>query len=153
MEQKENESFDLKNSLIKKSLESQLELCKPGDLVCCIWTDASIGKTSTNGGKIDIPARSWGIFIGVFGNKKHIILAQNSFEYGDGLCDLDYTAIPLGWTENVQIIVNNCVPVDVGNNLVTSFVRCDSKQNKTLSRDNRARTLFQRRLTTHGRAY
>lgn len=143
----------MKKLLNKKSLKSQLELCKPGDLVCCIWTDASIGKTSTNGGSIDIPAQSWGIFIGVFGKKKHIILAQNSFEYGDGKCDLDYTAIPLGWTENVQIIVNSYIPVDAGNNLVASFVRRDSKQNKTLGRENRARTLFQRALRTHGRLH
>ena len=70
------------------------------------------------------------------------MLAQNSFEYGDGLCDLDYTAIPLGWVENVQIIVNNYIPVIAANNLVTSFVRCDSKQNKTLGRNNRARTII-----------
>ncbi len=137
----------------KKSLKSQLDLCKPGDLVCCTWTDASIGKTSTNGGAIDVPAQSWGIYIGFFGKKKHIVLAQNSFEYGDGLCDLDYTAIPLGWVENVQIIVNNYIPAIAANNLVTSFVRCDSKQNKTLGRNNRARRLFQRSLSTHGRIY
>ena len=153
MEQKENENFDNRKLLTNKSLKSHLELCNPGDLVCCNWTDASIGKTSTNGGTIDIPVQSWGIYIGVFGKKKHIILAQNSFEYGDGKCDLDYTAIPLGWTENVEIIVKSYVPVNVGNNLVTSFIRCDSKQNKTLGRDNRARTLFQRRLSTHGRVY
>jgi hypothetical protein len=73
----------------KSSLVSQLGLCKPGDLVCCMWTDASIGKTSTNGGVIDVSVRSWGIFVGVFGKRKHIIVAQNSFEYADGLCDLD----------------------------------------------------------------
>jgi hypothetical protein len=32
-----------------------------------MWTDASIGKTSTNGGVIDVPVRSWGVFVGVFG--------------------------------------------------------------------------------------
>jgi hypothetical protein len=32
-----------------------------------MWTNASIGKTSTNGGVIDVPVRSWGIFVGVFG--------------------------------------------------------------------------------------
>jgi hypothetical protein len=153
LEQKENEKPEEKKLKNKKSLKSQLELCKPGDLVCCIWTDASIGKTSTNGGAIDIPAQSWGIYIGVFGKKKHIILAQNSFEYSDGLCDLDYTAIPLGWTENVQIIVSSYIPLSAGYNLVNSFVRCDSKQNKTVMRNNRARTLFQRRFSTHGRVY
>jgi hypothetical protein len=71
-----------------------------------MWTDASIGKTSTNGGVIDVPVRSWGIFVGVFGKRK------NSFEYADGLCDLDYTAIPLGWVEDVwlsQSLISSCI--------------------------------------------
>jgi hypothetical protein len=136
--------------LSKNSLASQLELCKPGDLVCCMWTDASIGKTSTNGGVIDVPVRSWGIFVGVFGKRKHIILAQNSFEYADGFCDLDYTAIPLGWVEDVQIIAQRYTPEDAVRNLVASFVRCDEEQKKSFSRSNRPRAFFQRRLSVHG---
>jgi hypothetical protein len=124
-------------SLSKRSLDSQLELCSLGDLVCCIWTDTSIGKTSTNGGVIDVPVRSWGIFVGVFGKRKHIILAQNSFEYADGLCDLDYTAIPLGWIEHVQIIAQHYTPERAVRSLVASFVRCDEEQKKSFSRSNR----------------
>jgi hypothetical protein len=136
--------------LEKQTLESQLKLCKPSDLVCCMWTDASIGKTSTNGGVIDVPVRSWGIFVGVFGRRKHIILAQNSFEYADGLCDLDYTAIPLGWVESVQIIASHYTPEATVQALVASFVRCDEEQKKVFSRSNRPRATFQRRLSTHG---
>jgi len=41
--------------------------------------------------------------IGVLGQKnKHIILAQNNFRCADGLYDIDYTAIPVGWTEKLQ---------------------------------------------------
>ena len=122
--------------LSKSSLVSQLESCKPGDLVCCMWTDASIGKTSTN--------------VGVFGKRKHIILAQNSFENADGLCDLDYTAIPLGWVEDVQIISQRYTPEDAVRSLVASFVRCDEEQKKSFSRSNRPRAFFQRRLSIHG---
>jgi hypothetical protein len=118
-----------------------------------MWTDASIGKTSTNGGVIDVPVRSWGIFVGVFGKRKHIILAQNSFEYADGLCDLDYTAIPLGWVEAVQIIAQRYTPEDAVRSLVASFVRCDEEQKKVFNRSNRPRAVFQRRLSTHGWHY
>jgi hypothetical protein len=41
--------------LSRSDLVSQLEQCHPGDLICCSWTDASIGKTSTNGGVIVFP--------------------------------------------------------------------------------------------------
>ena len=136
---------------MSKNLVNQLESCSPGDLVCCKWTDASIGKTSTNGGVIDVPVRSWGIFVGVFGKRKHIILAQNSFEYSDGVCDLDYTAIPLGWVEDVQIIASHYTPDESARSLVSSFVRCDEEQKKPFNRSNRPRASFQRRLSIHGR--
>ena len=139
--------------LSKPELVSQLERCHPGDLICCSWTDASIGKTSTNGGVIDVPVRSWGVFVGVFGKRKHIILAQNSFEYADGLCDLDYTAIPIGWIEEVQVIAIQYVPEQSARSLVASFVRCDEEQKKVFNRSNRPRTVFQRRLSTHGWHY
>jgi hypothetical protein len=138
--------------LSQASLESQLEGCKPGDLVCCSWTDASIGKTSTNGGVIDVPVRSWGVFVGVFGKRKHIILAQNSFEYADGLCDLDYTAIPVGWIEDVRVVAQRFISEGEARSLVSSFVRCDEEQKKVFSRSNRPRTVFQRRLSIHGRS-
>ena len=134
----------------KDSLDSQLALCHPGDLVCCSWTDASIGKTSTNGGVIDVPVRSWGVFVGVFGKRKHIILAQNSFEYADGLCDLDYTAIPIGWIEEVQVTSSKFVDEQFARGLIASFARCGNDQKKVLNRSNRPRAVFQRRLSTHG---
>jgi hypothetical protein len=67
--------------------------------------------------------RSWSIFVGVFGKRKYIILAQNSFEYADGLCDLDYTAIPLDWVEDVQIIAQRYTPEVAVRSLVASFGR------------------------------
>ena len=99
-----------------------------------------------------MPVRSWGIFVGVFGKRKHIILAQNSFEYADGLCDLDYTAVPLGWIEDVQVIAKRYIFEGEARSLVSSFVRCDEEQKKVFSRSNRPRAFFQRRLSIHGRS-
>jgi hypothetical protein len=115
-----------------------------------MWTDASIGKTSTNGGIIDVPVRSWGVFVGMFGRRKHIILAQNSFEYADGLCDLDYTAIPQGWIEDIQVIAAKYTPEDALRVLIASFVCCEEGNKKVSTHSNRPRTLFQRRLSIHG---
>ncbi len=97
-----------------------------------MWTDASIGKTSTNGGIIDVPVRSWGVFVGMFGRRKHIIPAQNSFEYADGLCDLDYIEIPTGWIEDVQIITPHYTHEAALSVLVASFVCCKEDQKKSL---------------------
>ena len=87
-----------------KEIINQIKNLATGDLVLIEWSDASIGKSLSNGvNGIDVPVKSWGIFIGELGQKrKHIILAQNCFRYSDGLYDIDYTAVPLPWTTSAD---------------------------------------------------
>jgi len=89
-----------------KEVDKQVKHLHLGDLVRIEWFDASVGKSLSGGLQgIDVPVKSWGIFIGLLGHKnKHIILAQNNFRYADGLYDIDYTAIPQTWTSNIQTI-------------------------------------------------
>jgi acetamidase/formamidase len=106
-----------------KNLRKHLEGLAPGDLISVDWCDASIGKSSGSGMSIDVPVRSWGVFIGVLGEKsKHIVLAQNSFKYSDGLFDIDYTAIPVSWTVSVLIISKGSVDGKTASKLVNSFL-------------------------------
>ncbi|RLI40039.1 hypothetical protein DRO69_13460 [Candidatus Bathyarchaeota archaeon] len=108
---------------MKRNLKSQLKDLQPGDLIEISWTDASIGKSLGSGVTVDVPVKSWGIFIGILGVKnKHVVIAQNSFHYSDGLYDLDYTAIPLSWTLNITVIAKSHVPPEIANQLVTSFL-------------------------------
>jgi len=108
----------------RKSLKKQLKsLCK-GDLICVLWTDASVGKSLGTGLAVDVPVKSWGIFIGLLGKRsQHIVLAQNNFQYSDGLYDIDYTAIRIGWTEKVTVIDKQHVPLEEAEQLFTSFLR------------------------------
>jgi hypothetical protein len=81
---------------MSKQIENKSKMLSPGDLIAVDWCDASVGKSSGSGMTIDVPVKSWGIFVGLIGDRtKHIVIAQNSFRYSDGLFDLDYTAIPL----------------------------------------------------------
>jgi hypothetical protein len=106
-----------------KNLRKHLEELAPGDLISVDWCDASIGKSSGSGMAIDVPVRSWGVFIGILGEKsKHIVLAQNSFKYSDGLFDIDYTAIPIYWTKNMAIIAKASVDGKTAGKLVNSFL-------------------------------
>ena len=131
----------------KNQLRKTLGELQAGDLVCVEWCDASVGKSSGSGVCIDVPVKSWGVYVGLFGEKtKHIVLAQNSFRYADGLYDLDYTAIPLGWTVGVSILVKEYVPRDVAAKLVNSFLLGGHRA------FSRSRT-FQKRLSTHGRPH
>lgn len=95
-----------------------------GDLVCVEWFDASVGKSLGGGlNGIDVPVKSWGVFLGVLGSKnKHVILAQNSFRYADGFYDIDYTAVPLAWTVNATLIVKAYVAAEEANQLLNSFL-------------------------------
>lgn len=130
---------------MKNSLKKLLEGLKPGDLICCEWCDASVGKSSGSGVAIDVPVKSWGVFVGLFGEKaKHIVLAQNSFRYADGLFDLDYTAIPLSWTVNIAVLVKEHIPKQIADQLVNSFLM-GGRRAFTHTRT------FQQRLSTHGR--
>jgi hypothetical protein len=105
-----------------------------GDLVRVEWTDASIGKSLSAGLNVDVPVASWGVYLGLLGQRsKHIILVQNNFHYADGLCDLDYTAIPLVWSTKVIVIAKNHIPPGEAQVLMNSFLMGGrrSLQNRT----------------------
>ena len=97
---------------------------QPGDLVRIEWFDASVGKSISGGlAGIDVPVKSWGRYIGILSQKnKHIILAQNNFQYADGLYDIDYTAIPTSWTTNIQTIQKNHIRRPEAKQLLNSFL-------------------------------
>lgn len=126
------------------SVQQQLKALKLGDLVEVQWCDASVGKSLSSGSAIDVPVKSWGIFIGLLGEKtKHIVIAQNSFRYADGIFDLDYTAIPLSWTCNIAVLIKEYVPGQVANCLLNSFLWTGRRS------INHQRT-FQQRLSVDG---
>ena len=109
----------MNNKVLKKLKNVAL-----GDLVCVEWFDASVGKSLGSGVGVDVPARSWGIYIGVLGKwRKHILIAQNYFEYSNGMYDLDYTAVPVSWAVKVQVVGKNHVTVEEAERLFTSFLR------------------------------
>ena len=132
---------------MNRKVLKQIKDLTPGDLVFVSWFDASIGKSLSGGlPGIDVPVSSWGIFIGVLGQKnKHLILAQNNFHYADGLYDIDYTAIPLGWAASVRVIEKHHVGREEAQSLMSSFlmggrrrVRKRKRQKKVVNHDRTA---------------
>jgi hypothetical protein len=106
-----------------KNLRKQLEKLSPGDLVCVEWCDASVGKSLGSGVAVDVPVKSFGVFIGVLGSKnKHVVIAQNAFKYSDGFFDIDYTSIPLSWTVQIILVTKNLVNSTEAQHLVNSFL-------------------------------
>ena len=120
-----------------RQVVKQIGALQPGSLLRVEWFDASIGK-SLAAGEIDIPVKSWGIYLGCLGDKqKHIILAQNGFRYSHGLWDVDYTAIPLVWSTKIEAIHPSQVGENEAQQLLKSFLQ------------GRRRTL-KRRVRNHG---
>ncbi len=137
---------------MSKQILKQLENVKPGDLIAVDWCDASVGKSSGSGMTIDVPVKSWGLFVGLIGDRvKHIVIAQNSFRYADGLYDLDYTAIPVGWALSVLVLLKEHIPGESAVRLVNSFMLGG---HRSMNRPRTFRSaLVQRRLKLDGRPY
>jgi hypothetical protein len=108
---------------MKQKIEEEIQKLRPGDLCCVDWYDASTGKSLGSGLTVDVPVKSWGIFVGALGRRsKHIILAQNNFSYSDGIYDIDYTAVPVAWTMAVTVIAKSQVSLDETKELLNSFL-------------------------------
>jgi hypothetical protein len=129
----------------RSQLKKVFASLRPGDLVCVEWCDASVGKSSGSGVCIDVPVKSWGVYVGVFGERaKHIVLAQNSFRYSDGLFDLDYTAVPASWALDLTVVAKAHLPENVAKSLVNSFLLGGT-------RSVNHQRIFQRRASLHER--
>ena len=107
---------------MRQRIVDEIKKLSLGDLVRVDWSDASIGKSLSSGTGVDVPVSSWGVYAGLLGKlRRHIVLVQNRFEYGDELEDLDYTSIPLAWGLKVSVIVKNYMRPDEVGKLVRSF--------------------------------
>ncbi|HSV50035.1 MAG TPA: hypothetical protein VLH35_06935 [Candidatus Acidoferrales bacterium] len=131
-----------------KEINSQIKQLQTGDLACIEWCDASIGKSIKNGLEgIDVPVKSWGVFIGIMGKRReHVILAQNCFQYSDGLYDIDYTAIPLPWATSATLIEKGYVGEEETKVLLHSFTLNEKTSKTEKTTNNRSR---QRRVQNH----
>jgi len=134
--------------LVAKKVVEQLKSISPGCLTKVEWFDASIGRSSS-GGPIDIPVKSWGVFLGLFGERsKQIILAQNSFRYTDMVYDIDYTAIPIAWTLGVEVILKDHLGEEEVRTLLNSFINSFiSGKSRSIHR----KKIRQRRIINHER--
>jgi hypothetical protein len=93
-----------------------------GDLVRVDWFDASRGQALTIRGRLDIPVYSWGIYLGVLGQKRrHIVLAQNSFKLNNEFYDVDYTSIPVSFLDGITVIHKAELPPNIAELLLLSF--------------------------------
>lgn len=132
-----------------KQLLKRVESVRLGDLVCMEWTDASVGKSLASGMDVDIPVKSWGLYIGLMGQKnKHVVLAQTTYKFSETFYDIDYVSVPLSWTANIQVLIRACVSPEVTDVLRTSFFVGGHRPGAHRNAHSR-----QRRARRHGRHF
>jgi hypothetical protein len=93
-----------------------LENIKPGDLVVVDWFDSSHGRIETqrklretrpNVAVIDCPAKSYGVFLGLFGKRsQHIVVSSSLWVYTavEDYGQVDSIVIPIGCVECVKLL-------------------------------------------------
>jgi len=106
-----------------KQILKQLKALQPGDLIFVEWSDASKGQSLGGPMDIDVPVKTWGIFLAVLGQRsKHVVLAQSAFRFADGFYDIDYAIIPITWAMKVKVVKTLEVNKVEAQALLTSFL-------------------------------
>ncbi len=120
------------------NVSGQVKNLRLGDLVRIEWFDASKGEARINkraepGVQFDIPVTSWGIFLGIVGQKtKHAVLLRDHFEMSEalGVYDVDFNVIPLGMIHEVKVLKNGELDHDVAALLQEAFLRARIRRRK-----------------------
>lgn len=114
---------DRKDSIMNKQVLKQIKDLRPGALIRIDWNDASTGKSLMSGAAVDIPVKSWGIFVAILGKRnKHLVICHNYFEFSENLFDVDYTAVPLTWALKITVIAEHETSDEESTLLLKSFL-------------------------------
>ena len=101
-------------------VQRQIRALQLGDLVRVRWFDACKGEArideqsgsadEASGVQFDIPVTSWGVFLGVVGEKtRHVLLIRDHFQMNaaSGVYDIDYSVVPIGMIQAVEIFLKS----------------------------------------------
>lgn len=111
-------------SMSNKQILKLFENIKPGDLIVVDWLDSSHGKIETqralreirpNVAVIDCPAKSYGVFLGLFGKKSpHIVISSSLWIYTavEDYGQVDSIVIPIGCVEGVKLLQSQVLDTD-----------------------------------------
>jgi hypothetical protein len=87
---------------MNKGVQEVISSLRFGDSIIVEWLDASEATGSLKGAKIDTPVSSWGVFLGIKGERtKHLIVAKEIVDV-DRACH--YNAVPLGMIKRIRVI-------------------------------------------------
>ena len=123
---------------MNKEVLRQVKSLQLGDLVRVRWFDASKGeahidKDSQSPIQFDIPVTSWGVFLGVVGEKtKHVLLIRDHFQMHEdlGVYDIDFNVVPVGMIHGVERLKQGELEQKVAILLQQAFLRARTTKRK-----------------------
>jgi len=123
---------------MNKEVLRQVKSLQLGDLVRVRWFDASKGearidKDSQSPIQFDIPVTSWGVFLGVVGERtKHILLIRDHFQMHEdlGVYDIDFNVVPVGMIHGVEILRQGELEPHIAILLQQAFLRARTTKRK-----------------------
>ena len=123
---------------MNKEVLRQVKGLQLGDLVRVHWFDASKGEARVDRDvesriQFDIPVTSWGVFLGVVGERtKHLLLIRDHFQMNEalGVYDIDFNVVPVGMIHGVELLKQGELELNVAVLLQQAFLRARTTKRK-----------------------
>jgi len=116
----------------------QIRMLQLGDLIRVRWFDASKGEAriderSEAAVQFDILVTSWGVFLGLVGEKtKHVLLIRDHFQMNasSGVYDIDFNVVPVGMISAVEVLKRGELEPNVAKLLQQAFLKARTNKRK-----------------------
>jgi len=62
--------------------------------------------------QFEVPVTSWGVYLGVVGQKKYVVLMRDRFNLNEltGIDDIDHNGIPIGMIDKITVLGHIALP-------------------------------------------
>jgi len=124
---------------IVREVRKQIKGLQLGDLIRVRWFDACKGEArideQSEDAKVqfDIPVTSWGVFLGLVGEKtKHVLLIRDHFQMNasSGVYDIDFNVVPVGMINAIEVLKQGELEPKVAELLQQAFLKARTNKRK-----------------------
>jgi len=123
---------------IMREVRKQIKGLQLGDLIRVRWFDACKGEArideqSEATVQFDIPVTSWGVFLGLVGEKtKHVLLIRDHFQMNasSGIYDIDFNVVPIGMINAIEVLKQGELEPKVAALLQQAFLKARTNKRK-----------------------
>jgi len=130
---------DFEMAKIMREVRKQIKSLQLGDLIRVRWFDACKGEArideQSDEAKVqfDISVTSWGVFLGVVGEKtKHVLLIRDHFQMNasSGVYDIDFSVVPIGMIHAIEVLKQGELEPHVAELLQQAFLKARTNKRK-----------------------